>query len=56
MWKDDKFSGKGKLIHMDGDIYEGDWENDKANGSGTYTHLNGAKYVGEWLNDKPWIR
>lgn len=31
-------NGKGKLIHADGDIYEGDWVDDKANGNGVYTH------------------
>lgn len=24
--------GKGRLIHSDGDIYEGEWRNDKAHG------------------------
>lgn len=24
--------GKGRLIHSDGDVYEGDWSNDKAHG------------------------
>lgn len=43
--------GKGKLVHMDGDIYEGDWGKDMANGQGTYTHTGGAKYVGEWKDD-----
>lgn len=43
---------QGKLIHADGDIYDGDWLDDAANGLGTYIHLNGAKYSGEviWLN------
>jgi hypothetical protein len=27
-------NGKGKLVHADGDTYEGDWLNDKANGNG----------------------
>jgi hypothetical protein len=30
--------GKGKMVHADGDMYEGDWEFDMANGIGTYTH------------------
>ena len=25
-------NGKGRLIHADGDVYEGDWVNDKAHG------------------------
>ena len=39
-------NGRGKLVHNDGDIYEGDWVNDKAEGRGTYLHSNGAKYDG----------
>ena len=34
---------KGKLIHADGGIYEGEWVNDKTNGVGTYLQFNGAK-------------
>ena len=37
-WHEDKSYGNGKLIHADGDIYEGEWKNDKANGNGVYTH------------------
>jgi len=25
-------NGKGRLIHADGDIYEGEWKDDKAHG------------------------
>ena len=39
-------NGKGRLIHSDGDVYEGDWQNDKAHGRGTYIHMDGAKYTG----------
>ena len=35
-------NGRGRLIHADGDYYEGDWINDKAFGKGSYTHLDGA--------------
>ncbi len=41
-------SGKGRLIHSDGDVYEGLWKNDKAHGKGIYMHMDGAKYDGEW--------
>ncbi len=27
-------NGKGRLIHADGDVYEGDWKDDKAHGDG----------------------
>ena len=40
-------NGKGRLIHSDGDVYEGEWLNDKANGIGVYTYHNGATYKGE---------
>ena len=30
--------GKGKLIHVDGDIYEGEWAFDMAHGFGAYAH------------------
>ena len=40
----DKANGKGKFIHVDGDVYEGNWSNDKASGFGIYYHNNGAKY------------
>lgn len=26
-FKDDLYNGKGRLIHADGDVYEGDWFN-----------------------------
>jgi hypothetical protein len=45
-------NGKGRLIHSDGDVYEGEWLNDKAHGKGTYIHMDGAKYTGEWREDK----
>lgn len=37
-------NGQGRLIHGDGDVYEGMWVDDKAEGFGVYTHLDGAKY------------
>ena len=38
--------GYGRLIHSDGDIYEGEWVSDRADGKGTYYHSDGAKYIG----------
>ncbi len=29
---------RGRLIHADGDVYEGTWLNDKAHGKGVYIH------------------
>ena len=45
-------NGKGRLIHSDADVYEGDWLNEKAHGNGIYIHADGAKYVGDWKDDK----
>ena len=45
-------SGYGRLVHAEGDVYEGTWHEDKANGFGVYTHYNGSRYEGQWLNDK----
>lgn len=45
-------NGRGRLIHPDGDIYDGYWKDDKAHGFGHYTHTDGAYYEGYWLNDK----
>ena len=39
-------NGIGRLIHADGDVYEGEWKNDKAHGSGVYKHTDGAEYRG----------
>lgn len=47
-----KANGRGRLIHADGDVYEGDWKDDKAHGKGVYTHVDGSKYEGEWYEDK----
>ena len=45
-------NGKDRLIHSDGDMYEGDWVDDTANGKGSYIHRDGARYEGEWVNDQ----
>lgn len=38
--------GQGKLIHADGDTYEGEWAYDMANGTGDYSHSGGGNYRG----------
>jgi hypothetical protein len=43
---------KGRLIHSDGDVYDGEWLNDKAHGKGVYLHKEGSSYEGEWFEDK----
>jgi len=44
-------NGRGRLIHADGDVYEGEWLCDKAHGKGIYIHRDGASYTGEWFED-----
>jgi len=50
-WKNDKISGKGKLIHPSGDYYEGEFLDDCVNGFGTYISKKGGQYVGMWKNN-----
>ena len=35
-WKHNQMHGKGKLVHANHEIYEGDFVGDKANGYGKY--------------------
>ena len=44
-------NGQGRLIHSDGDVYEGSWKNDKSHGYGIYYHADGSSYCGEWEED-----
>lgn len=45
-------SGYGKMIYLNGDIYEGNWKLSKKNGQGKMTYVNCDIYEGEWKNDK----
>jgi hypothetical protein len=31
-WENNKACGKGKFLHVHGDMYDGDWLDDKAHG------------------------
>ena len=33
--------GRGRLIHSNGEVYEGEWFEDKTNGFGIYTSIDG---------------
>jgi len=44
-------NGSGRLIHSDGDYYEGEWFNDKSHHWGKFVHTDGCTYVGEWHED-----
>ena len=48
----DKVAGYGRLIHADGDVYQGYWSNEQADGFGVYSHANGAIHRGFWRQDK----
>ena len=45
-------NGKGRLIHANGDVYEGHWFNNKAHGLGIFIQIYGTRYTGEWYLDK----
>jgi hypothetical protein len=54
-WKDDKKSGKGKLVGKNGSKYEGDFDNDNFNGFGVATFSKERSedyYEGHWKDDK----
>jgi hypothetical protein len=44
--------GKGKMVLVNGDIYEGDWKNGAKEGKGKFTWRNGNVYEGNWRNDR----
>ena len=51
IWKDDMFQGYGRMITVNGDLYEGAFTSDlKLNGSGIKRSLNGDIYVGMFMN------
>lgn len=43
--------GIGRLVHCNGDVYEGEWIADHAEGRGKYYHPSGAIFDGQWKND-----
>ena len=51
MWKRDNFTGWGREINKNGEIYEGKFVNGKLNGRGTYKNMNNKEtYIGEFMN------
>ena len=51
MWRSDKFTGWGREIRENGDIYEGRFVNGKLNGKGIYKNRQSKNtYVGDFLN------
>jgi hypothetical protein len=44
--------GQGRIVHADGDVYDGQWAKGKKNGTGTYWNgKDQSKYTGEWKDD-----
>jgi hypothetical protein len=43
--------GFGRIVHADGDVYEGEWKDGMAHGPGKYYHADGTIYAGEWVTD-----
>jgi len=53
MWRDDKFTGWGREIRENDDIYEGKFIDGKLNGKGIYKDKkNKITYIGDFLNYK----
>ena len=46
-------NGKGRLIHSDGDVYEGEYQEGEKHGQGTLTFPDGTTYEGEFKENKP---
>ena len=52
-WKNNKYHGKGRLISINGDYYEGDFVNGNIEGTGTfYNSKEKYTYVGGFLENK----
>ncbi|MBK7393758.1 MAG: hypothetical protein IPI64_10740 [Chloracidobacterium sp.] len=45
-------NGKGKMVYVIGDVYEGDFVKGKKSGKGILTYKNGDIYVGEFISDR----
>jgi hypothetical protein len=53
-WKAEKFEGKGSVVLLNGDEFEGQWQAGvRTDGAGTMTYAeNGSVYTGQWLAGK----
>ena len=47
-----KMEGRGRIVNINGFVYEGEFKNGHSNGYGKYIALDGTTYKGTWLNDK----
>ena len=49
-WKNDVFSGWGRIIYNNSQVFEGKYENGKLNGKGVYKYKDNL-YVGDFINN-----
>ena len=49
-WKNDQFSGWGREIKNNGEVFEGRFINGKLNGKGIYKYMNNL-YIGDFINN-----
>ena len=49
-WKNDIFSGWGRIIYNNSQVFEGKYENGKLNGKGVYKYKDNL-YVGDFINN-----
>ena len=44
-----KLNGRGRVIQIDGEVYDGEWRDNKQNGFGIKRWPSSAKYEGYWF-------
>lgn len=49
--RDGQPSGRGKMVYLNGDTYEGEWRDGKREGKGTLRTSSGVVYEGDWTGD-----
>ncbi len=47
-----RMEGRGRIININGFVYEGEFKRGKSNGYGKYLALDGTSYKGTWLDDR----
>ena len=47
-----KMEGRGRMVNINGFVYEGEFKNGQSNGYGKYISLDGTTYKGTWLSDR----
>ena len=51
MWREDRFTGWGREIYNNGEIFEGKFINGQINGKGIYKNINNKNiYIGDFIN------